>query len=556
MSDPDVPTPKSFVAHARVIGFITLISRVLGLVREMIVAQYFGAGPVLAAFKYAFVLPNLFRKLLGEGALSAAFIPMYTRSLRQSDGRSHISFASAAVTLQLLILIAITLLGEAVLWGTLRFATLRPETELAVKLAMVMLPYVVFVCAAALLGGILQVHRRFIATTATAILLNALMIVAIALVARAGFDLKSDLGQRAAVWWLAISVLVAGAAQTLLLVPSLMASGFRFHLTAHFWTPEVRRMLSLTVPVAVGLSVMQIGVMLDKQIAWMCSPQEFGETAGKFLGIHFTLPMERGALVRLDWAQYLYQFPLGVFGIALATAIFPQLSGDAIDLEKDSAQFRAILARGIKASMFIGLPASAGLVITALPAVRLLFERGQFTYHDSILTARSTAIYSSVIWAFSVQQILNRGYYALHDMRSPLVWGIINLLINLVVELPLLWTPLGESAMAVGTLVSFFVQTVAMTVLLSRRVKLPLGELMPELTKMLVATIVMVIVCAPLRWLVHWPDSKVGSAMSLFVTMTAGGVAYFGACAALRLPMESLLPKRFQTKSRPPPAAA
>src|SRR5690606_17682307 len=121
-----------------------------------------------------------------------------------------------------------------------------------------------------------------------------------------------------------------------------------------------------------------------------------------FLGLSFRLPMEIGALVRLDWAQYLYQFPLGVFGIALATAIFPQLSGDALDLRRDGAQFRAILSRGIRAAMFIGLPASAGMVLIALPAVRLLFERGQFTYADSILTARSTAIYSAVIWAFSV----------------------------------------------------------------------------------------------------------------------------------------------------------
>jgi putative peptidoglycan lipid II flippase len=546
MSEPTVP--KSFIAHARVIGAITFVSRILGLVREMIVAQYFGAGPVLAAFKYAFVLPNLFRKLLGEGALSAAFIPMYTRAMRQSDGRSHTAFASAAVTLQLVILIAITLVGEAVLWGTWRFATLRSETELAVKLAMVMLPYVVFVCAAALLGGILQVHRRFIATTATAILLNVLMIVAIMLVARAGFDLKSDEGQREAVWWLAVSVLVAGAAQTALLVPSLWASGFRFHLTTHFWTPEVRRMLSLTVPVALGLGVMQIGVVADKQIALICSPQEFGETVGRFLGITFTLPMERGALVRLDWAQYLYQFPLGVFGVALATAIFPQLSGDAIGLEKDSAQFRSILARGIKASLFIGLPASVGMAIVALPAVRLLFERGQFTYHDSILTARSTAIYSSVIWAFSVQQILNRGYYALHDMRTPLIWAAINLVMNLAVELPLLWTPLGESAMAVGTLVSFLVQTLAMTFLLARRVGLPLGELRPEVSKMLLATAVMAIACAPVRWGVPWRGSTIGTAMALFVTMAVGGVAYFVTCYLLKLPMETLLPQRLRRR--------
>lgn len=537
----------SFVSHARVIGVITLVSRVLGLIREMIMYSYFGAGPVLSAWKYAFALPNLFRKLLGEGALSAAFIPLYTKSLRNTDGQSHLTFASAAVTLQLLVLCLITLLGEGVLVAILYGRELRPDTALAVKLGIVMLPYVVFVCAAAFVGGILQVHRRFVASTATAVLLNAIQIPVI-LGVRHAYDLRSDAGQRAAVWWLASSVIVAGIGQLLLLIPSLRACGFRFHLTTHFWTPAVRQMLRMTLPVALGLGVLQLGVVLDKQISLIMSPQAEGETVSHFLGWSFRLPMAIGALARLDLAQYLYQFPLGVFGIAVATAIFPQLSGDALDLndEKSGGAFREVLARGIKASMFIGLPASAGMILIALPAVRLLFERHQFTEADAILTARSAAIYSAAIWAFSVQQILNRAYYALHDMRTPLVWASINLVINLVVEVPLLWTRLGESAMAVGTLVSFFIQTSVMTLLLASRVGLPLGKLWPELTKMLLATIAMTIACVPVRWGVRWPNSNVGHAGALFATMGVGGIVYFAACVLLRLPMSHLLPKRFQ----------
>lgn len=540
----ETPPQSSFVAHAKIIGVITFVSRILGLVREMIVAAYFGPSSVLSAFKYAFVLPNLFRKLLGEGALSAAFIPLYTKSLKETDGDSHRAFASAAVSLQLVLLIAITIAAELILLAVLYKPGLRSETALALKLALVMMPYVVFVCAAALLGGILQVHRRFIATTATAVLLNALMIVAIVGVARA-YDLTSEAGQRAAVWWLAVSVLVAGAAQVALLAPSLAKCGFRFRLTTHIWTPALRRMLWMTLPVALSLGVLQIGVVLDKQIALMMSPQDAGETMGRFLGFTFRLPMEIGALARLDWAQYLYQFPLGVFGIAIATAIFPQLSGDA--LEVDQAQFRTILARGIKASLFIGLPASAGMILVALPAVRLLFERGQFTAHDSQWTALSTAIYSSVIWAFSVQQILNRAYYALHDMCTPLVWAAINLLINLAVEIPLLWV-MGESAMAVGTLASFLIQTTVMTVLLCRRVGLPLSALAPETTKMIVATLGMAIPCAALRWGVTWPDHAIGHAMALLSIMFCGGATYFGLCLVMKLPMESLIPARFRRR--------
>lgn len=536
------PPARSFVANARIIGAITFVSRVLGLVREMIVAKYFGPGPIVDAFKYAFVLPNLFRKLLGEGALSAAFIPLYGRATRD-DLRAANDFAARAVTLQLLVLLAITLVGEALLFATLRLA-LRPETQLGLKLAMVMLPYVIFVCAAALLGGILQVHRRFVATTATSVILNVLMIVAI-VAAAVRYDLTTPAGQRAAVWALAVSVIVAGAAQTLMLVPSLRACGFRFRPAGDFWSDDVRRMLRMTVPVALGLGVLQLGVVLDKQISLMASPQSDGRTVGQLFGITFSLPMAAGALTRLDWAQYLYQFPLGVFGVAIATALFPQLSGDAHDA--DLGPFRAALSRGISASLFIGLPASAGMAIVALPAVRLLFEGGQFDYTDSLLTARSTAIYSTVIWAFSVQQILNRGYYALHDMRTPLLWAAINLAINLIVELPLLWW-MGESAMAVGTAASFLVQTTAMTWLLSRRVGQPLNDLSSPVARMVIATLGMAAACALVRWLPTWPASKLGHALQMTAIMAVGGVVYFALCAAMRLPMESLVPARLRRR--------
>lgn len=550
MSDSDVPTPKSFVAHARVIGAITFVSRILGLAREMMIAAFIGPGAITDAFNWAFMLPNLFRKLLGEGALSAAFIPLYAKAVRRTErgedgGEHHSDLAAATITLQLLVLLAITIVGEVALFATLGLRDdLRPQTRLAVKLAAVMLPYVVFICAAALLGGILQVHRRFIATTATAVLLNAFMIAALVAAART-HDLTSEDGQRAAIWWVSWSVLIAGIPQVLLLVPSLAACGLKLRPTMRFWTPAVRQVLRFTIPVALGLGVLQLGVLLDKQISFLLSPQTPGETVGHIFGFAFQYPMESGALTRLNWAQYLYQFPLGVFGIAIATAIFPQLSGDALDADGTGA-FRNVLARGIKAALFIGLPASVGMMLIALPATRVLFEHREFTHHDSILMARSTLIYSSVIWAFSVQQILNRAYYALHDMRTPLIWAVINLLINLVVELPLLWTPLGESAMAVGTMASFLIQTTAMTVLLARRVGLPLTGLWPEVSKMLIATAVMAIACAPVRWGIRWPDSTLGNAMALAATMAVGGIAYFAVCRMVKLPMENLLPKRFR----------
>jgi len=223
-----------------------------------------------------------------------------------------------------------------------------------------------------------------------------------------------------------------------------------------------------------------------------------------------------------------------VFAIALATAIFPRLSSDALDLDKE--QFRSVLRRGIEASLFIGLPASIGLIVVRYPAVRLLFERGNFSYEDTVLVARSTALYAAAIWAFSLMQILNRAYYALHDTTTPLVLGIVNLVLNVVVELPLLWTPLAEAGMAAGTLVAFAVQAVAMVYMLDRAVGgLGLSRIGPGVVKMVIASLLMWLACAGVQRLPLFPrgDGNLIFATQLIALMAVGGLTYFAACAAM-----------------------
>ena len=568
---------RSFVSHAKAIGFITFISRLLGMARESIAANYFGAGAVWSAFTVAFTIPNLFRKLLGEGALSAAFIPLYAQAVKRegeapaepaflfdsakigsagaSPSRmSAADFAAASVNLLCGILIALTIVGEVVLVA-LTFFHLRADYLLAVKLAMVMLPYVLLVCGTAFLGGILQVHHRFIATASTAIVLNLCLIVAIIAAARA-YDLTTEPGQIAAARWLAASVLVAGVVQVAMLIPSLRAAGFRFKLILHLWTPAIRKMLAMSLPVALGAGVLQISVMLDKGISFLLAQGAGGATHFELLGMSVRYPLSEGAAARLNWAQFMYQFPLGVFAIALATAIFPRLSSDAIPAEgnfksQDTRNkqmsgalrvvpddFKRVLRQGVEAALFIGLPASVGMIVVRYPAVRLLFERGNFTPDDTRWVALSTAIYSAAIWAFSLQQILNRAYYALHDTTTPLVWAIVNLALNLAIELPLLWTGLGEAGMAVGTLVSFAIQSVMMLWMLDRRLGgIGLRESMSSIAKMVIASGVMWLACVGVRYLPVYPSGsgKVIWAMQLAILMLTGGGVYFGAAALLGL---------------------
>jgi len=248
------------------------------------------------------------------------------------------------------------------------------------------------------------------------------------------------------------------------------------------------------------------------------------------------LPMAEGAAARLDLAQFMYQFPLGVFAIALATAIFPKLAAEATgDLNKVAASeaFRSVLRRGIEASLFIGLPASAGMMLVALPAARLLFQHGKFTATDAEWVALSTALYALAIWAFSLLQIINRAYYALHDAATPLKWVAVNLLLNVIIEIPLIFTPLRESGMAVGTLVSFSIQSIAMLWILNRRAGgIGLRLIAGNVLKMIFATLLMSGACAAVIYSPIYPASagKLSWALQVTIIMTVGGGVYFGAC--------------------------
>lgn len=524
---------RSFVQHAKLISVLTFASRILGVLRESLAARFFGDGLVSNAFSVAFAIPNLFRRLFGEGALSAAFIPIYSQSIKTQDVEEARRFAASSVNLLALMLGAITLIGEGALWGIPRVWALTPERLLAVKLTAILLPYALLVCGTAFLGAILQVHRRFGLVAAAPIVLN-IALIASTVGSAWVWNMRTAAGQTQAIYFISASVLAAGVLQVLMLMPALRAVGFRFDFRV-LWTPLTVRMLKLSVPVALGAGVLQLSVLLDRGISFLLaqSADQQGTllTHFAFLGHNIRYPMEMGASVRLFWAQLLYQFPLGVFAIALATAIFPTLSADA--MEKDLGRFREGLLKGIKVTLWEGLPASVGLVLVALPTVQVLFERGNFAAPASALVARSLQLYAVAIWAFSLQQILNRAYYALHDTVTPLVLSVVTLAVNLLVELPLVWTPLGEAGMAAGTSVSFALQAVVMLWMLDRRLGgLGLGQLWPFVFKVVVATGVMMGACLLIQWAPFWPadPGRRTALLRLAILLGCGGVAYLGSC--------------------------
>jgi putative peptidoglycan lipid II flippase len=531
-----------FVGHAKLISVLTLLSRILGMVRESVVANYFGATVVAQAFSVAFSIPNLFRKLLGEGALSAAFIPLYAQTLKSGDEAEANRFAAASVNLLAILLLAVTVAGELILWLTVHLFHLRPDNLLVIRFTAIMFPYVILVCGTAFLSGILQVHKRFGIPALTQTPLNIIHIAVIIigariLLLRPGHP-DEHLQTRLA-YWLCAFVLIAGVVQITMLLPALRRIGFRFMWIGNFRTPGMKKLLTLSIPVALGAGVLQISVLLDKGITLFLTAGK--NPAEKLQLFHqaWNYPLAIGAAARLNWAQMLYQFPLGVFATAVATAIFPSLSIDAHD--KYGEKFKRVLRQGILFTMFEGLPASLGLILVRYPTVRLIFQHGSFTPADTQWVALSVVFYAAAIWAFSLQQVLNRAYYALHDTVTPLVLAMITIAVNTAVEIPLSFTRLHEAGIAAGTLASFGLQAIIMLIMLDRKIgALGLGSIARNVAKMLLACAAMAAACWGIQQLSQYPHGPghLASAEQLAILMLVGGGAYAGMCLllGLRLP--------------------
>ncbi|MFT5424538.1 MAG: putative peptidoglycan lipid II flippase [Phycisphaerales bacterium] len=448
--------PESIGSHVRTVSGITLISRFAGLGRDLITARIFGDTVVGSAFAAAFTIPNTFRRLLGEGALSAAFLPQYTR-LADSDESAGINEAGpyAAIVLRWLALVtgAITVVLELVLLAIILLAPGPFERSLSLKLMMVALPFMPLVCTSAILGGMLQAHHRFGVWAAAPIIMNAAIIAA-------AVPFYFIEGMTAAAWAYPIvtSTLVAGSIQI-----AWSLTVLRRHVRWGVITPEARaharEMLRRMVPALIGLGTLQLNSLIDTVIAMY--PIWVGPTiAGR------AYPLDESSNSILFFAQRLYQFPLGVFGIAVATAAFPALSRAA----GDPARFGSLLRRGVRLSLFIGLPASVGLLLVRDDLVTVLYSGSGGGFSDEGVARASMVLlmYAGAVWAYSLNQLFTRAFYAHDDTRTPMRVAMATVGLNLVLNLILIWH-FREAGLALATASTAVLQTVLLGWLLRRK---------------------------------------------------------------------------------------
>lgn len=407
----------SLVRSFSSIGILTLASRVLGFVRDMLMARFLGAGFASDAFLIAFRLPNMFRALFAEGAFASAFVPSFNRKVSEEGGslEKGVFFAEQALAILLPFLILFTgilmlLAGPAVLVLSGGFNEVTPgQFAFATELARITFPYLLFISLVSLLGGILNSLHRFWVNAAAPILLNLTLIVALYF-----FHGPDDYGTARAQAW---GVTISGVLQFLWLWLACRQAGVKLRLRLPRLTDDVKRLLKLIWPAALGAGALQINLVISTMLA------------ARFL--------DSGSVSYIYYADRLNQLPLGLVGIGLGTVLLPTISrmlagGDergALDFQK----------KGLQLALFLALPATAALIVCADPIIRGLLQYGAFTESDTIATGWALAAFSVGLPAFIVTKVLTPGYHARSDMKTPLKFALVSIAVNLTLNLIFIW---------------------------------------------------------------------------------------------------------------------
>lgn len=412
---------------AGVIGFATMTSRVLGLVRDQLLAYYFGAQDAMDAFRVAFRIPNLLRDLFAEGAMSAAFVPTFTgylstRGRDQAWRLGHSVLNGLMLITGLLVIAGFFFAPQLVRLFAGSFAEVPGKIELTVTLSRIVLPFLTLVAIAAALMGMLNALGHFFIPALSPALFNVASIVVIVLFVPVAGSFGVE-----PIHIVAIGTLIGGLAQVAIQWPPLWREGYRYAPTIDFRDEGLRRVLFLMGPGTVGMAATQINVFVNTVLA---------------------TGQGTGAVSWLDYAFRLMYLPIGLFGVSIATASTPAVS--RMVALKDFGQVRSTIAHAVSLMLLLNIPATLGLVVLAQPIVRLIFERGSFTTADTLSTAAALQFYALGLVGYSVVRIVSPTFYALGRARTPVIISASSVAINIALNLVLVQV-MGFRGLALGT---------------------------------------------------------------------------------------------------------
>jgi len=506
---PQMSTKKRIAKAAGVVGGATLLSRIFGFLRDMIVAQLFGAGMATDAFFVAFRIPNLLRRLVGEGSFTVSFIPVYSEYLSQkskedSDELVYASFS--ALTVFLVILTAAGIIFSPWIVKAMAYGfSLEPEKfRLTVLLNRLMFPYILFIGLVAWAMGVLNSLKHFAAPAISPVFLN-ISIIACALLFSGLFSQP--------ILSLAFGVLLGGITQFFFQIPFMRRKGISFRFLFNLAHPGVRRVGALMAPSILGLAVTQLNVIVNT-----------------FLASY----LPEGSVSYLYYADRLLEFPMGVFAIAIATAVLPSLSEETA--RGDLEAVKETLSFALRLTFFVILPAMVGLIVLRQPILNLLFQRGAFDALSTKMTAQALLFYALGLAAFAGVRIVVPVFYSLQDTRTPVKVAFLSLLINAGFG-AVLMIPLKHGGLALATSLAAGVNFAVLGFLLRKKIG-PIGarKILLSLGKNLSASILMGIATYAICFQGRWDISGItGERVALLCGAVAVGIlVYGGACYLLR----------------------
>ncbi|MBN2397845.1 MAG: murein biosynthesis integral membrane protein MurJ [Deltaproteobacteria bacterium] len=489
------------VKAAWVVGLATLLSRVFGFIRDVVVAGFFGAGLATDAFFVAFRIPNLLRRLFAEGSLTIAFVPVFTEYLMKRSKEEAIELASASFTLLSIILALVSVVGILLSpWIVMvmapGFSDAPDKYALTVFLTRLMFPYIFFISLVALCMGILNSLRHFAAPALAPVVLNICMIAAV-------FALKDRFAEP--ILSLAVGVMAGGILQLVMQFPFLRKVGARLRPSFRFNHPGIRQIGLLMLPAVFGAAVYQANV---------------------FIGTILASLLPGGSVSYLYYADRIVELPLGVFAIAVGTAALPSFSAQVAD--GDYKKLKGTISFSLRLILFVTIPAMVALIILREPIISVLFQRGEFDISSTVLTARALLYYTVGLWAFSCIRVVVSAFYALQDTRTPVKIAVVALLVNVIMGIALMF-PMKHSGLALATSIASAVNIVVLAVILERRVgRFLRRDFWVSISRTTLATVVMAAAVMIAGRMLGWDNAGAfGERLVYLIVTIAVGFAVF-----------------------------
>jgi len=508
MNQDNFQVKKHILKSASLVSFMTLCSRILGMVRDILSANLFGIGKVWDGFVFAFMIPNFLRRLLGEGALTGAFIPLYTEMSKDYGEKEANYFTNLILSLMLVGFGGVLILMNLGIALVLHFFQLPEKVALILGLSQLFLPYILLLCLISVVIGVLNCHKKFFVPSLQPIILNIVWIFAITILCyRLGRTLEEK------VYILAGAILFAGILQFLLQFTLLHKSGFRYRFCLDLKYPFLSKLFYLMLPAALSFSVTQINILVDLCLAYV---------------------MGDGATSALWYGNRLMQFPLGLFGIAIGTVLLPTISKQAANNEIDNV--KESLSFSMRTVLLIIIPSTIGLIVLSQPIISLLFEGGLFNQEATIRTSRTLIAYSLGLFAYSGIRLLLPCFYSLQDTVTPVFIGVMCMATNIVLNL-ILMQFFQEAGLALATSITNTFNFLLLFMLLEKKIGVVSGMFEPLLKITLASLLMGAVVLVFYRFveISFFSGEKLNSAIRIFAAISVGLVFYLIGCFVFRV---------------------